>query len=367
MLLENVKIFCSLAVALGLLFSCTSKTKNEQPVSKKDSVVIVPKPEPKNDRLPSVASTEKIESKPAISPKEKKIETNPIEKVEPKKEPVALPQVPAKEPDVIKPTSLPPTETPVVKKEPDKITPPKTDSSASKKVPPKGKPFYFRVVSKADGKELFGNLQLQEAGSNQYRLVRSGQVIYIDQPANSRGAFNLSAMLAGFRQSSLIFLYNNPPIETGPKNESIITLELDKARAGDYVDFNNVHFFANTSIMRPVSQGELDELVNLLKENPRYKIKIYGYCNGKQDRDAYTLGTSVTYFSMDYKNNQHGKISSKKLSEARAESVKGYLASQGINAQRIFTKGEGGRVPIYPEEGNLAQYNDRVEIEFVKN
>jgi len=30
-------------------------------------------------------------------------------------------------------------------------------------------------------------------------------------------------------------------------------------------------------------------------------------------------------------------------------------------------KGEGGKVPLYPEGGTLGQYNDRIEVEFVKN
>jgi outer membrane protein OmpA-like peptidoglycan-associated protein len=175
------------------------------------------------------------------------------------------------------------------------------------------------------------------------------------------------ALLPGYRQSSLVFGYFNPPIATGAKNEEIITLTLDKARAGDYIDFNNVHFFKNTSIMRPVSQAELDELVNLLKENLKYKIKIYGYCNGTQDRESYTMGTSTNFFAMDPKANKKETISSKELSVARAENVKAYLVKQGVDPSRINTKGEGGKVPLYLESGTLSQYNDRIEIEFVKN
>ncbi len=116
-----------------------------------------------------------------------------------------------------------------------------------------------------------------------------------------RRAYTIAALLPGYRQSSLVFGYFNPPIATGPKNEEIVTLTLDRARAGDYIDFNNVHFVKNASILRPVSQAELDELVNLLKENPKYKIKIYGFCNGTQDRESYTMGTSTNFFAMDPK------------------------------------------------------------------
>jgi len=223
-------------------------------------------------------------------------------------------------------------------------------------------------VRKEDGKEIFGNLQLQEAaGARQFQLVKSGEIVYLEEPQNRRGAYTIVALLPGYRQSSLVFGYFNPPIATGAKNEEIITLALDKARAGDYIDFNNVHFFKNTSIMRPVSQAELDELVNLLKENLKYKIKIYGYCNGTQDRESYTMGTSTNFFAMDPKTNKKETISSKELSVSRAENVKAYLVKQGVDPSRISTRGEGGKVPLYLESGTLSQYNDRIEVEFVKN
>jgi len=55
------------------------------------------------------------------------------------------------------------------------------------------------------------------------------------------------------------------------------------------------------------------------------------------------------------------------LSQRRAEAVKAYLGQKGIDAGRVSTKGEGGSVPLYPEGGTLGQYNDRVEIEFIKH
>jgi outer membrane protein OmpA-like peptidoglycan-associated protein len=294
---------------------------------------------------------------------------------EPKKEPVVETKIePRKEPVKEETVVVPPVKEPIVEtppqKEPEKIQPQKIDSSSIKKpeTKPKGKPYYFKVVRKDDGKEIFGNLQLQEAiGASQFQVVKSGEIVYLEEPRNRRGAYNVVALLPGYRQSSLVFGYFNPPIEKGPNNEDVITLTLAKARAGDYIDFNNVHFFKNTSILRPVSQAELDELVNLLKENLRYKIRIYGFCNGTQNRESYTMGTSTNFFAMDSKRNKKETISSKKLSEERAENVKAYLVKQGISADRISTRGDGGKVPLYLESGTLSQLNDRIEIEFIKH
>lgn len=348
--------------------SCTPKSKTEQPVAKADSAKSIVKSNPV--KVPDTQESKPEENKsPSTIPK--KTVEKPLAKAEVKTEPVKEKVVePVKETvAVIAPVKEPVIETPHAK-EPEKIIPPKIDSSSIKKPEgkPKGKPYYFKVVRKEDGKEIFGNLQLQEAVSaSQFLLVKSGQVIYLEEPNNRRGTYNIVALLPGYKQSSLVFGYNNPAIEKGPNNEDVITLTLVKARAGDYIDFNNVHFFKNTSVMRPVSQAELDELVNLLKEDLKYKIKIYGYCNGTQDRESYTMGTSTNFFAMDPKTNKKETISSKELSMARAENVKAYLVKQGVDASRVSTKGEGGKVPLYLESGTLSQYNDRIEIEFVKN
>ncbi len=296
-----------------------------------------------------------------------KLGTEELVKIEPKVKPKIEP---AKEPviEAVIETA----------KDTTKIAPPKIDSTSIKKPieepkpvevkKPKGKPFYFKVLSADDGKELFGTLQLQESvGASQYQALKSGEIIYIEAPRNKKGSYNIIAQVPGYKQSNVVFSYSAAAAEKGAQNEEIITLTLAKAKKGDYIDFNNVHFFKNTSVMQPESQNELDGLVTLLKENLKYKIKIIGHCNGKQNRETYTIGTSTNFFGMDPKANKKETLSSKELSLARAETVKAYLVQQGIEAARLSAKGEGGKVPLYPEGGTLGQYNDRVEVEFVKH
>ena len=273
---------------------------------------------------------------------------------------------------VVEPIKEPVVETPPVK-DTVQVTPPKIDSTLIKKPEPeakkpKGKPFYFKTVSKADGKELFGNLQLQEsANASQYQAIKSGEIVYLESPKNKKGTYTITAQLPGYKQSNIVFTYSNAAIEKGSQNEDVITLTLDKAKKGDYIDFNNVHFFKNTTVLQPEAQNELDGLVNLMKENSKYKIKIHGHCNGTQTRESYTMGTSTSFFAMDPTGNKKETISSKDLSYARAETVRAYLVQQGVENDRITLKGEGGKLPLYPEGGTLGQYNDRIEVEFTKN
>jgi len=282
--------------------------------------------------------------------------------------------------DTVKPTPIvelktEPNKQPVVTvspvKDTIKVAPPEVDSTLIKKPvevkKPKGSPFYIRVVSKEGGKELFGALQLQEPGATRYEAIKSGEIVYLEAPSNKKGLYKVMAQVPGYKQSDLEFPYASTAAEKGSQNETIVTLTVAKAKKGDYIDFNSVHFFKNTSVMQAESENELNGLVNLMKENLKYKIKIHGHCNGTQSRESYTMGTSTKFFAMDPTGNKKQTISSKELSQARAETVKNYLVQQGIDASRIGTKGEGGKIPLYPEGGTLGQYNDRVEVEFVKN
>ena len=88
---------------------------------------------------------------------------------------------------------------------------------------------------------------------------------------------------------------------------------------------------------------DLDHMISWLKQYPQRSVTIEGHADERGTRE-YNLA----------------------LGERRAQAVKQYLISQGIGAKRISVKGEGGKIPLYPEGGTLGQYNDRVEIEFIK-
>jgi outer membrane protein OmpA-like peptidoglycan-associated protein len=78
------------------------------------------------------------------------------------------------------------------------------------------------------------------------------------------------------------------------------------------------------------------------------------------------LGTSDKYFASDPRNEKKN-ATAKELTELRAEAARRYLVSQGIEVERILTKGEGGKMMIYPPTSVYANYNDRIEVEIVKH
>jgi outer membrane protein OmpA-like peptidoglycan-associated protein len=108
--------------------------------------------------------------------------------------------------------------------------------------------------------------------------------------------------------------------------------------------FKNLEFETGKAVIRSTSFSALDELSELLKRKPSFKLLI----------DGHTDNVGKAAFNM-------------KLSENRAKSVKTYLVDKGIDASRITAKGYGLTKPIASNktpEGR--QKNRRVEFTIVE-
>lgn len=281
-------------------------------------------------------------------------EPAPVKKVDP---PVVevVPVVEVKKDSVIKP--------PVVK-----IDSPATKPVAKRVV--KGKLFTFRFLNADNGNEIRGEIHFAESNrATQYAAYKADEVIDLVAPRNAAGMYFITTLAPGYKTLETPFNFKDPlPVSsgTGPEGELIIPLSLERAKRGDYIEFSNVAFYRNSVVMQPQSQLELDGLADLMKEHAGYHIRIHGHCNGTEERDMITLGTSTKYFEADVTNlKQRG--SAKELTELRAEAVRRYLVTQGVPVERMLTKGEGGKMMVYPQNSVYANYNDRVEVEIIRH
>jgi OOP family OmpA-OmpF porin len=83
-----------------------------------------------------------------------------------------------------------------------------------------------------------------------------------------------------------------------------------------------LEFYPGTAVISESSFGELNKLVDLLKnKKPSLKVEAYVAGSGKEDEDI-------------------------KLSKDRAEAIKGYLAHRGVDASTIRAYGYGSKKPI---------------------
>lgn len=292
------------------------------------------------------------------------------EPVQPTLTPVAPVVVPVVVPDK-QPETVPVEVTPLV------VVPEKKDSVIAEKPAPevkkrvvKGKLFTFRFLNAENGNEIRGEVHFAESKkATQYQAFKADSVIDLVAPRNAAGIYYVTTVAPGYKSLTTEFNFKDPlPVSsgTGAQGDLIIPMSLERAKRGDYIEFNNVTFFRNSVLMQPQAQLELDGLADLMKEHISYKIRIHAHCNGTDDRDAVLLGKSAKLFEADPGNTRQ-KVSDTELTEYRAENVRRYLVSQGIDTERIKTKGEGGKMMVYPQNSVYANFNDRIEIEVTKH
>ncbi|RKZ30315.1 hypothetical protein DRQ33_07970 [bacterium] len=98
---------------------------------------------------------------------------------------------------------------------------------------------------------------------------------------------------------------------------------IQPVEIGSQIVLKNIFFEFDKAELLPESIGELNRLLNLMKENPQIKVEIAGHTD--------SVGTQ-----------QYNK----QLSLERAESVKDWLIDHGIDEWRIETKGFGESEPV---------------------
>jgi outer membrane protein OmpA-like peptidoglycan-associated protein len=115
--------------------------------------------------------------------------------------------------------------------------------------------------------------------------------------------------------------------------------------------------------MLPESKYELNSLLQMMLENPRYRIRLHGHTNGNYHGRIISMGENKNFFSLDGSKNSIG--SAKDLSYNRADVIKQYLAANGVDPLRVEIKAWGGKRPIFDKHSVNAKKNVRVDVEIL--
>ncbi|MCC7244517.1 MAG: PD40 domain-containing protein [Saprospiraceae bacterium] len=110
---------------------------------------------------------------------------------------------------------------------------------------------------------------------------------------------------------------------------------------GKPIVLRNIFFEVGAATLLSASNQELEQLIGLMRDNPRVRVQINGHTD-----------------------NQGNDADNQKLSEARAKAVYDALIAKGIPAERLRYKGHGETRPVADndtEEGR--QLNRRTEFE----
>ena len=138
----------------------------------------------------------------------------------------------------------------------------------------------------------------------------------------------------------MFYSENFPLSDHVPDSTYNIDIPLEPLLANATVILKNIFFDVNRYELKPESSTELDNIVELLKENPTLKIQISGHTD-----------------------NVGKPADNLKLSNNRAAAVINYLVSKGIDAKRLSSKGWGETKPLADntsEEGRAE--NRRTEM-----
>jgi outer membrane protein OmpA-like peptidoglycan-associated protein len=145
----------------------------------------------------------------------------------------------------------------------------------------------------------------------------------------------------------------------------VIPYKLERLEEGDVSIMYNVSFYKDASIMRKLSQTDLDELVKMMHSNPYYEITIHAHCNGKNKREIIALGSNKNYFDVAGSIKVTG--SAKDLTVFRAEAIRSYLVDHGVDVRRTKIFPWGGSDMLVKADSPYANLNDRIEIEIIRD
>jgi outer membrane protein OmpA-like peptidoglycan-associated protein len=233
-----------------------------------------------------------------------------------------------------------------------------------------GKRFYFKLFRNGDNKVVEGEVdiidqeKLRKVGS-----FKGNMNVKIATPPGKTKNIAAVCEVFGYRKLQRDFNYDNPSgdgIATNEEGAVTVPFELVRLQKGDIAVMYNVYFFKDAAVMRPESRFEVNSLLEMLNENPNYKIKIHGHTNGKAaGKIIYVEPGSDNFFSLN--NTTEGAGSAKKLSQERALVIRNFLISNGVAESRMETKAWGGKKPIHDKHHTRAQENVRVEIEILED
>ncbi len=215
-----------------------------------------------------------------------------------------------------------------------------------------------------------GNVSVVDTDrAKQLTKVKGNEYLVLPDPKSKSGQLTLICDAFGYRKIQQEINYPLPLADTVKEyidlmgTTLVINFNLVRYEKGDKAILYNVYFYNDASLMRPESKFELNSLLQMMQENPNYKIRLHGHTNGNYHGKILSMGTEKNFFSLDGAKQSVG--SAKDLSGNRAQIIKDYLIASGIDASRMEVKAWGGKQPLFDKHSVNAQKNVRVEVEIL--
>ena len=248
---------------------------------------------------------------------------------------------------------------------------PQAEGQASRQVEDEalGTRFIFNLFRASDRAAVEGDVDVIDTDrSRKMATYKGNEPVRVTSPANKTGGISFMCEVFGYRKVQHDLNYNDPAgegIRRDAEGNVVVPFELVRLQRGDIAVMYNVYFFKDAGVMRPESRYEVTSLLEMLHENPNYKIKLHGHTNGGAPGKIISMGKERNFFSLTA--TQEGFGSAKKLSQERAEVIREYLLNEGIDPARMQIKAWGGKRPIHEKNSPRAEENVRVEVEILED
>ena len=207
--------------------------------------------------------------------------------------------------------------------------------------------YAIQVGYTPDGKELSEQIVQNVEGGytvNADRLVTPASMAAFVEKVISGNCSRYQQLVAQPREK-VIILASEPMVEekvvaavSETKAEEKVVAAVSETKAAEKIiilAFEDVHFDFDKSTLKPEAQAILKRNIQMLKDNPKAKVRIAGYTSAS--------GTEVY---------------NQKLSERRANAVQEYLVNEGIiSRDRLSTIGYGESNPAAYEATPKALYS----------
>lgn len=233
----------------------------------------------------------------------------------------------------------------------------------------KGKLFKFEVKT-SDGSPIVAKVHhVNTKLGRDIAVYASGNYVDLPSPGTVK-EMTLVCGIFGYKEITRTVNYTNPAakqkdVALDPKGAWVVPFNLERLKTGDFSIMYDVSFFKNSVAMQEKSKADLEILLNMMKDNPRLKIRIHGHANGTKERVITNLREEKSYFTPE--SSTKSKATATELSMLRAQALKSYLMDNGIEESRLDVKAIGGKGMIVSETHPAAHLNDRIEIQILKD
>jgi outer membrane protein OmpA-like peptidoglycan-associated protein len=238
----------------------------------------------------------------------------------------------------------------------------------------KNTPVFFSFYNAANGRVVEGEVEVIDADRDKLiSKMKANAYLNMPDPKSKSGKLILIGNAFGYRKVQYEMDYNTTDVASLPPNVDIIgnyfmiRFDLVRLVKGDIATLFNVYFYNDAAVMIPESKYELNNLLQMMQDNPRYRVMLHGHTNGNGRGKIIYMGPDKDFFKITKEDVVKEAGSAKELSGARAQVIKDWLVAQGIDTKRIDTKAWGGARMLHDKNSQHARRNVRVEIEVLED